>query len=102
MADYDSPWKEALDLFFEAFSQLFFPEAHADIDWGRPYESLDKELQQIAPEAEIGRRYVDKLVKVWQERGGTVGIDPRRGADDRRGRFSLADVRLQLPHLRHV
>ncbi len=69
MADYDSPWKEALDLFFEAFLKLFFPEAHADIDWDRPYESLDKELQQIAPEAEIGRRYVDKLVKVWLKSG---------------------------------
>ena len=69
MADYDSPWKEALDVFFEAFLQLFFPQAHAEIDWGRPWESLDKELQQIAPEAEIGRRYVDKLVKVWLKSG---------------------------------
>jgi hypothetical protein len=69
MADYDSPWKEALDSFFEAFLELFFPEAHADIDWNRPCESLDKELQQIAPEAEIGRRYVDKLVKVWLKSG---------------------------------
>ncbi len=69
MADYDSPWKEALDFFLADFLQLFFPEAHADIDWGRPCESLDKELQQIAPEAEIGRRYVDKLVKVWLKSG---------------------------------
>ncbi len=69
MADYDSPWKEALDFFFEAFLELFFPQAHADIDWGRLYESLDKELQQIAPDAEIGRRYVDKLVKVWLKSG---------------------------------
>ncbi len=70
MADYDSPWKEALDFFFADFLRLFFPEAHADIDWDRPGESLDKELQQIAPEAEIGRRYVDKLVKVWLKNGG--------------------------------
>jgi len=69
MADYDSPWKEALDFFFEPFLELFFPEAHADIDWTRECESLDKELQQIAPEAEIGRRYVDKLVKVWLKCG---------------------------------
>jgi len=69
MPDYDSPWKDALDFFFEAFLELFFPEAHADIDWSRECESLDKELQQIAPEAEIGRRYVDKLVKVWLKSG---------------------------------
>jgi hypothetical protein len=68
-ADYDSPWKEALDVFFEAFLELFFPLAHADIDWSRGWESLDKELQQIAPEAEVGRRYVDKLVKVWLRNG---------------------------------
>ena len=69
MADYDSPWKEALDYFFEDFLQLFFPETHADIDGSRPCESLDKELQKIAPEADIGRRYVDKLVKVWLKSG---------------------------------
>jgi 1,2-phenylacetyl-CoA epoxidase catalytic subunit len=46
MSDYDSPWKEALDEFFEPFLELLFPAAHADIDWTRGYESLDKELQQ--------------------------------------------------------
>ena len=69
MSDFDSPWKEALDVFFESFLELFFPAAHADIDWSRPCEALDKEFQQIAPEAEIGRRYVDKLVKVWLRSG---------------------------------
>jgi hypothetical protein len=69
VADFDSPWKVALDILFEAFLELFVPQAHADIDWSRGWESLDKELQQIAPEAEIGRRYVDKLVKVWLKTG---------------------------------
>ncbi|MCR4415803.1 MAG: hypothetical protein NUV77_25595 [Thermoguttaceae bacterium] len=69
MTDYDSPWKEALDLYFEPFMAFFFPDAHAEIDWGRGYELLDKELQQIAPEAELGRRAVDKLVKVWRHNG---------------------------------
>ncbi len=69
MADYDSPWKEALDVFFEAFLKLFFPRAHADIDWSRPYQSLDKELQQIAPDSETGRRYVDKLFQVALKSG---------------------------------
>ncbi len=35
MADYDSPWKEALDRYFEAFLLFFFPQTHADIDWTR-------------------------------------------------------------------
>jgi hypothetical protein len=62
--DYDSPWREALDAYFEAFVALLFPEVHAQIDWARGYESLDKEFQQVVREAELGRRYVDKLVKV--------------------------------------
>jgi hypothetical protein len=68
--DYDSPWKEALDAYFEPFLALLFPEVHAQIDWSRGYESLDKEFQQVVREAELGRRYVDKLVKVWTK-GGT-------------------------------
>ena len=64
-ADYDSPWKEALDLYFEPFLALLFPPIHAQIDWSRGHESLDKEFQAILREAETGRRYVDKLAKVW-------------------------------------
>jgi hypothetical protein len=67
--DYDSPWKEALDRFFEACLAFFFPQAHADIDWSRRYETLVKELQQIVRQAKHGRRYVDKLVKVWLKSG---------------------------------
>ena len=33
------------------------------------WESLDKELQQLDPDSETGRRYVDKLVKVWLKNG---------------------------------
>jgi hypothetical protein len=68
-ADYDSPWKEALDAYFEPFLALLFPPIHGQIDWSRGYESLDKELQQVVREAELGRRFVDKLVKVWTKDG---------------------------------
>lgn len=64
-ANYDDPWKEALERYFEAFVAFFFAEAHRDIDWSRGYEFLDKEFQQIVREAEVGKRFVDKLVKVW-------------------------------------
>jgi hypothetical protein len=67
--DYDSPWKEALDRYFEACLALFFRQAHADIDWARGYEMLDKELQPIVRQAKHGRQYVDKLVKVWLKSG---------------------------------
>ncbi|MCI0460886.1 MAG: hypothetical protein L0Z62_28390 [Gemmataceae bacterium] len=74
MSDYDSPWKEALDLYFAQFLAFFFPQAHAEIDWARGYESLDKELQQVAPGGETGRRLVDKLVKVWLKDGREAWI----------------------------
>jgi hypothetical protein len=62
--DFDSPWKEALEIYFEAFLALLFPDVHRQIDWSRPYESLDKEFQQVVPDSEVTRRYVDKLMKV--------------------------------------
>ncbi|MEP7338140.1 MAG: hypothetical protein ABI977_10385, partial [Acidobacteriota bacterium] len=37
-ADYDSPWKDVLDLFFEDAMAFFFPQAPAQIDWPRGYE----------------------------------------------------------------
>src|SRR5204863_8331918 len=73
MPDYDSPWKEMLDGYFPAFIAFFFPEAHADIDWTRGYESLDTDLQQIVRDAALGTRLADKLMKVWR-RDGTEQI----------------------------
>src|SRR5579862_334069 len=63
--DFDSPWKEALDVYFKVFLLLLFPHIYRDIDWSRGYEMLDKELQQLLPKSAKGRRVVDKLVKVW-------------------------------------
>jgi len=74
MSDFDSPWKEALEQFFPAFLQFFFPQAHAAIDWSREYVALDKEFQQIGREAAVGRRYVDKLFKVWLKDGAEAWV----------------------------
>ncbi|MBD2541765.1 transposase [Coleofasciculus sp. FACHB-SPT36] len=68
-ADYDSPWKEALEIYFTDFMAFFFPQAYADINWSQGYEFLDTELQQVVRDAELGRRRVDKLVKVWRQNG---------------------------------
>ncbi len=73
-ADYDSPWKDVLDLFFEAAIEFFFPAAHVQIDWARGYEFLDKELQKITADAALGRRTVDKLVKVWLNGGQELWV----------------------------
>jgi hypothetical protein len=63
--DYDGPWKDALHYYFQAFLAFFFADIHADIDWSRKYEALDKEFQQIIRQAKIGKRLTDKLFKVW-------------------------------------
>ena len=67
--DYDTPWKNIIETYFEELMAFFFPAAHTDIDWSRPVEFLDKELQQVVRDAEFGRRYVDKLAKVWRKDG---------------------------------
>lgn len=72
--DYDSPWKQALEEYFEPFLALCFPQVHSLIDWSRPPDSLDKELQQIMREAESGKLIADKLFKVWQLGGEETWI----------------------------
>ncbi|MCY7392854.1 MAG: Rpn family recombination-promoting nuclease/putative transposase, partial [Leptolyngbyaceae cyanobacterium CAN_BIN12] len=68
-SDQDSPWKDILRQYFQDAITFFFPLTAARIEWNRPHEFLDKEFQQIAPEAEIGRRYADQLVKLWLKQG---------------------------------
>jgi hypothetical protein len=67
--EFDSPWKDALQLYFEFFLAFFFPHIHAEIDWSRGYESLDKEFQRIIRRAKVGKALADKLFKVWLRDG---------------------------------
>jgi len=73
-ADYDSPWKEALARYLPDFLALFFPQVHAQIDWERGYMLLDKELQQVTRDADLGRRLADTLVQVWRRDGIDVWV----------------------------
>ncbi|MGB3239793.1 MAG: Rpn family recombination-promoting nuclease/putative transposase, partial [Geitlerinemataceae cyanobacterium] len=67
--DYDTPWKDALEQYFPDFMAFFFPNADREIDWSRGYEFLDQELQQIVRDAELGKRLLDKLVKIYLNNG---------------------------------
>jgi hypothetical protein len=67
--EYDSPWKEVLQAYLPAFLTFFFADIHADVDWSRGYESLDKEFQKIVRRAKVGKRIADKLFKVWLKDG---------------------------------
>ncbi len=68
-ADQDSPWKLILRQYFREAIEFFFPKIAPMIDWTKPIEFLDKEFQQITPDAEIGRRLADQLVKLQRKRG---------------------------------
>ena len=72
--DHDSPWKLALEGYFQEFLALLFPAVHAEVDWRRGYNFLDKELQQITADANSGRRYADKLIQVYAEDGSETWV----------------------------
>ena len=59
--DYDSPWKDAID--------HYFPEAYVRIDWSKEQVFLDQELHAVVQDAELGKRLVDKLVRVTLQNG---------------------------------
>ncbi|MEO5377412.1 MAG: hypothetical protein H7832_06480 [Magnetococcus sp. DMHC-6] len=67
--EYDSPWKEILELYLREFLAFFLPIAHDNIDWSRNPEFLDTEMARILPEAQASNRQLDKLVKVWRRDG---------------------------------
>jgi hypothetical protein len=69
VSEQDSVWKEAIKVYFKEFMEFFFPEIGKDIDWEKDYEFLDKELEKITQDAEIGRRLADILVKVYLKNG---------------------------------
>jgi hypothetical protein len=67
--DFDNPWKSILEKYFQEFMVFFFPEIHNDINWAQGHDFMDQELQQIVRDADLTKRYVDKLVKVWKLNG---------------------------------
>ena len=62
--DYDSPWKEAVEHCLIDFMAFYFPEAYTQIDWTKEHVFLDQELRAIVQNAELGKRFVDKLVRL--------------------------------------
>ena len=66
---YDSPWKDILQIYFKEFMQFFFPAVYEQIDWTKEITFLDKELEEVTKDAEIGRRFADKLVKLHLKNG---------------------------------
>ena len=68
-AEYDSPWKNILEDFLQAFMEFCLPNVAKEIDWSKPIASLDKELTNATRGQKIGTRYVDKLFSVHLKNG---------------------------------
>ncbi|WP_017429390.1 hypothetical protein [Vreelandella jeotgali] len=73
-SDHDSPWKMALDAYFQEFLGLLFPDIEKQVDWSRGYSFLDNELQKITADAHSGRRYADKLIRVYARDGSETWV----------------------------
>ncbi len=58
--DYDSSWKDVLDLLFDSFMALFFPSAYAQVDWSRGFEFLFLEWPPSYNSSLFGRRLTFK------------------------------------------
>lgn len=71
---FDSPWKDIVETYLHEFFAFFFPDAYTAIDWERGFDFLDQELRQVVRDAELGQRFVDKLVKVYLKDGEETWI----------------------------
>ncbi len=71
---FDSPWKEVVETYLPEFIAFFFPDVYDQIDWEQGFEFLDKELRQVVRDAELGKRFVDKLVKIYRTGGEETWI----------------------------
>jgi hypothetical protein len=68
-AEFDGPWKDALELGTDLFLAWSYPDIHAAVNWKEDHEFLDQELQKLAPQSTEGVRRVDKLVKCITHEG---------------------------------
>jgi hypothetical protein len=72
--DFDSPWKDILEILLQDMMNFLFPDISSIIDWSKGYEPLDKEFQKITFDANTGRKYADKLIKVFKLDGSETLI----------------------------
>jgi predicted transposase/invertase (TIGR01784 family) len=71
---YDSAWKKVIKDLFQDFLEFFYPEIYKAIDFSKEITFLDKELNEIMPDTNLGDRVADVLVKVHLLDGLTTYI----------------------------
>lgn len=72
--EFDSPWKEAIEVFLEPLLAFFFGDLHEAIDWSKGYVSLDKEFHESLRDSAVGSSLADKLFKVYLKDGSDVWL----------------------------
>ncbi len=65
MVSKDTLWKAIIEDLIEEFLRYFYPDLVERIDFAKGFDFLDKELDQLSPPSESGRRHADKLIKAW-------------------------------------
>jgi len=72
--DFDTPWKEILNIYFKDFIAYCWPEKYLEIAWEKGYQMLDKELTKIVKNAPNGNHIVDKLIEVYSVNGQSIWL----------------------------
>ncbi len=71
-AQLDEAWKEVLKKYFKDFVELCWYKIFDKIDWSQGYEFLEQEFYAISKKEEIGKRIIDKLIKIYLKDGQEV------------------------------
>jgi hypothetical protein len=72
--EFDGPWKDILDIYFEHFIAYCWPSKYHEIDWNKGYTMLDKELTKVTRQSETGQKVADKLVQIYLKNGDPACI----------------------------
>jgi len=72
--DYDALWKEAIEDFFQDFIMFFAPDLYPQVDFAKGYEFLEQELRKLFEDAATGKKYTDKLAKIYLKNGAEKWI----------------------------
>jgi len=68
--DFNNGWLTVVRSLLPHLFAFFFPDVHQAVDWDRPVEFLDKEMEYAVRLAGgKGKKTVDTLVKVWLKSG---------------------------------
>ena len=65
----DLLWKAIIEDLFDDVLRFFYPKFVEEVDFSKPFEFLDKELQKLYPESNHKNRRADVLTKVFLKNG---------------------------------